>query len=250
MRYSRFKKQMDGTATKTRSRSNPNSPRKNNSNSKISKSPRKGKGKAKEETDVEDEGGDSQSGLGIEMGIKPEPGSGMNLGSRQGTAESEAFPGRSEKRFKLEPGLRGENQQQQQPTPKTMPGTPSSGRYNLEREASASPSEHEGFPEIDEMGFSFGENTLPGMSMPMYAPPPAPFAGGAFDMGNGSGSGFGMGSGSVFGGGMGHDNMYDPLWHGHTGSGGGNGMQSVGEAGGAGVQVKTEPRWEDAYRRV
>jgi hypothetical protein len=254
MRWSRFKKQMDGTATKTRTRgpnNNPNSPRKNNTTSKISKSPRKGqgKGKAKEEAEVEDE--DSQnSGIGI--GIKPEPG----MSSRQGTAESEALSeriaGRGEKRVKMEPGLtgvasRGENQQQ--PTPKTMPGTPSSGRYLREASASPSPgpnshshSDHdERFDgEMDEMGFSFGmagEDALPGM--PMYAT----FAGGEFGMGTGFGVG-GMGMQ------MGIGDMYEGLWQGSGQSGnggsghGGSGMQERG------VHVKTEPRWEEAYRHV
>jgi hypothetical protein len=263
MRYSRFKKQMDGTATKTRTRgpNNPNSPRKNNTTSKISKvvSPRKGqgqrKGKAKEEVEVEDE--ESQnSGIG---GIKPEPG--MSSSSRQGTAESEALSerilGRGEKRVKMEPGLlgvtapRGENQQQSLPTPKTMPGTPSSGRYLREASASPSPgpnshSDHddrfEG--EMDEMGFSFGmgcEGALPGL--PMYAS----FAGGEFGMGAGFGVGVGVGGMGMQ---MGMGDMYEGLWQGpgqsgHVGSGhGGSGMRE------GGVHVKTEPRWEEAYRHV
>jgi hypothetical protein len=229
MRYSRFKKQME-----------------------ISKSPRKGqgqgKGKAKEEVEVEDE--ESQnSGIG---GIKPEPG--MSSSSRQGTAESEALSerilGRGEKRVKMEPGLlgvtapRGENQQQSLPTPKTMPGTPSSGRYLREASASPSPgpnshSDHddrfEG--EMDEMGFSFGmgcEGALPGL--PMYAS----FAGGEFGMG----AGFGVGVGGM-GMQMGMGDMYEGLWQGA--GNGGHGGSGVREGG---VHVKTEPRWEEAYRHV
>jgi hypothetical protein len=250
MRYSRFKKQMDGTATKARTRgpNTPNSPRKNNS--KVSKSPRKGqgqgKGKAKEE-EVDDE--DSQT-----SGIKPEPG----MSSRQGTAESEALSeriaARAEKRVKMEPGLVGVarwSENQQQPTPRTMPGTPSSGRYLREASASPSPgpnshsqSDHEERfdGEIDEMGFSFGMaggEALPGM--PMYAP----FAGGEFGMG----SGFGVGAGGM-GMQMGMGDIYEGLWQGHGQSehgGSGHGESGMQEGG---VHVKTEPRWEEAYRHV
>jgi hypothetical protein len=230
MRYSRFKKQMDGTATARRPRG-PNSPRK--SKVEKNKSPRKGKGKAKEEDE------ESQS-----SGIKAEPG----MSSRQGTAESEAVSERMEKRVKLEPGLRfgaaSTSHSESQPTPRTMPNTPtSSSRYVREASASPSPgphSDHERFDagEMDEMGFSFGmhgdEPGMPGMPG-MYAP----LIGGEFEMGHLGGIG-GMGMQ------MGMGDMYKGLWQGN--SHGGNGGQRMHGEGG--VHVKTEPRWEEAYRHV
>ncbi|KAN0110137.1 hypothetical protein V8E51_006524 [Hyaloscypha variabilis] len=249
MRYSRFKKQMDGTATVRRPRGpNTNSPRK----AKVEKpkSPRKGKGKAKEEEAEEER-------------VKMEPGMGMGYGERQGTVESEALSAshnerdcdreRAEKRVKLEPGLAlGISQSESLPTPKTMPNTPSSSRYVREAEASASPSPgpserfEEEMSEMDEMGFSFGgmhgEEGLPGM----YAAPPQM-------MGEGLAPGFAGGYGMGMGMQMGLGDPYEGLWHGH-GHGhanAGHGGQRSAMLGGEGsVHVKTEPRWEEAYRHV
>ncbi len=162
--------------------------------------------------------------------------------------------GRSEKRVKLEPGLLGltsRAENQQQPTPRTMPGTPSSGRYLREASASASPSpgpnsleereeDEERFGEMDEMGFSFGmggEDALPGMPMC------APFSGSEYAMG----AGFGVGGMGMQ---MGMGDMYEGLWQGHGNSGhGGSGTGGSGMREG-GVHVKTEPRWEEAYRHI
>jgi hypothetical protein len=159
MRYSRFKKQMDGTAGVRRPRG-PNSPRKAKVEKSSNKSPRKGKGKAKDEEDGEGR-------------VKAEPG----MGSRQGTAESEGAGAeeRRERRIKLEPGLglglASASHSESQPTPRTMPNTPSSSRYVREASASPSPGPSERFEggnmsEMDEMGFSFGmhgEEAMPGL---------------------------------------------------------------------------------------
>jgi hypothetical protein len=230
MRYSRFKKQMDGTATVRRPRG-PNSPRKKVEKN-VNKSPRKGKGKAREEED--------------ERIVKPEP----EMGSREGTVESEAVSEglRMEKKVKLEPGLVAASSSASEPTPRTMPGTPSStSRYIREVSTSPSPgpSDHErfegaGMSQMDEMGFSFGmhgNEGLPGM----YGSAPS--------MGEGMGSGFGIGGmGMGLGMQMGMGDPYEGLWHGHHGLGGNtdNGIP----AGERGVHVKTEPRWEDAYRHL
>jgi hypothetical protein len=246
MRYSRFKKQMDGTATVRRPRgpnSNSNSPRK----AKVEKpkSPRKGKGKAKEEEEAEGER------------VKMEPGMGMGHGERQGTVESETLSAshheRAEKRVKLEPGLAlGISQSESLPTPKTMPNTPSSSRYAREAEASASPSPgpserfEEEMSEMDEMGFSFGamhgEEGLPGM----YGAPPQMTGEG---LAPGFVGGYGMGMGMQ----MGLGDPYEGLWHGH-GHGhanlGHSGQRSAMLGGEGSVHVKTEPRWEEAYRHV
>jgi len=221
---------MDGTATVRRPRG-PNSPRK-----KVEKKSRKGKGKKEEPGDDE--------------GVKTEPG----MGSRQGTVESEREGlgmerlGR-EKRVKLEPGLHSMSMNataESLPTPRTMPNTPSSSRYVREASASPSPGPSERFEEMgemDEMGFSFGmqgDEGLPGM----YAPP-------SMEMGQGFGTGYGM-----VGMQMGMGDPFEGLWHGHDGHhghGNGSGHRHVGQGAampGEGVHVKTEPRWEDAYRHV
>lgn len=231
MRYSRFKKQMDGTATVRRPRG-PNSPRKK---VEKNKSPKKGKAKAKEEDEDED---DSQ--------VKREPG----MGSRQGTAESEAHSGvegRVEKGVKLEPG-RGlasasHTHSGSLPTPMTMPNTPSSSsRYVREASASPSPGPSERFEagdigEIDEMGFSFGMHG----EEPMYGG--VPLMGEGVGMGASFGGGFGMGMGMQ----MGLGDPFDGMWQGHSGHGGNGGSVMHG---GEGVHVKTEPRWEEAYRHT
>ncbi|KAE9371969.1 hypothetical protein N431DRAFT_482855 [Stipitochalara longipes BDJ] len=235
MRYSRFKKQMEGTATIRRPRG-PNSPRKTKVE-KSAKSPRKGKGKAKEEEEEEP--------------VKMEP------VSRQGTVESEHVSeregtGRMEKRVKLEPGLAlggaTTSFSESLPTPRTMPNTPtSSSQYAREASASPSPGPSERFEagdmsEMDEMGFSFGmhgNDGLPGM----YAAPPMMGEG----MGPGFAGGFGMGMGMQ----MGLGDPYEGLWQGHGHAHGGHGGQGSGMPGGErGVHVKTEPRWEEAYRHT
>jgi len=228
MRYSRFKKQMDGTATVRRPRG-PNSPRK-----KVEKKPSPRKGKSKAGGKQEDEDGGGYHGE-----VKSEPGS-----SRQGTVESDGDGGagseRVEKRVKLEPGV-GVGVASSSGTPRTMPSTPSS-RYV--REASASPSEPfeaaGDMSEMDEMGFSFGmQGEEPGMAG-IYTP--------MMGEGLGVGGGFGMGMGMSMQ--MGLGDSFEGLWqggqgHGHGGQG--SGRLQVGEGG---VLVKSEPRWEEAYRHV
>jgi hypothetical protein len=217
MRYSRFKKQMDGTATVRRPRG-PNSPRKK---VEKNKSPRKGKSKANKGEEDDDEA----------EKIKLEP------GSRQGTVESDAGSERHERKVKLEPGLGVASSSESQPTPRTMPGTPSS-RYVREASASPSPGPSEWFDragdmsEMDEMGVSFGMPGEEAGMASMYAPM----------MGEGVGGGFGMGMGMQ----MGLGDPFGGHWQGGHGGQGGGGIQ-VGEGG---VLVKTEPRWEDAYRHV
>jgi hypothetical protein len=224
MRYSRFKKQMDGTAAVRRPRG-PNSPRK-----KVEKktSPRKSKSKSKagkEEEDDEDHDGEK-----VKLEVM---GMGSASGSRQGTVESDAGSERMEKRVKLEPGVGVASSSEALNTPQTMPGTPSEGsRFVREASASPSPGPSERFDgageigEMDEMGFSFGMHGEEAGIGGLYAPM----------MGEGMGGGFGMGMGMQ----MGLGDPFEGLWQ------GGGGMQ-VGEGG---VHVKTEPRWEEAYRHV
>jgi len=226
---------MDGTATVRRPRG-PNSPRQRVE--KTPKAPRKGKGKAKEE-----DTGEKKVKLELER----------DIGGREDTVESERPVGerRVEKRFKREPGLAlgvaSTSQSESHPTPRTMPSTPT----EYTRVASGSPSpdpsemfEEGGGYEMDEMGFSFGargNEGLPGMydGLPM--------------MNQGTGAGFGGGIGSGYGMGiqMGMGDPYEGLWHGHGHANAGHGGQRSGMLGGeGGVQVKTEPRWEEAYRHA
>ena len=228
MRYSRFKKQMDGTATKPRARG-PNSPRKQ----RVEKKPRKSKGKgndAKAESEDEDD-----------ERVKPEP------GMRHGTVESDrvsaADGGRMQKRVKLEPGV---GVASSSGTPRTMPGTPgSSNRYLREVSASPSPGPSERFDagdmsDMGEMGFSFGipgeEAGIPGMyDAPM--------------MNEGMGGGFGMGMPLQIGFGEPFEGLWQGGAHAHAPAHG----RGYGGPGGSGlhhesVMVKTEPRWEEAYR--
>jgi hypothetical protein len=238
MRYSRFKKQMDGTASVRRPRG-PNSPRRAKVEKSSNKSPRKGKGKAKDEEDGEGR-------------VKAEPEMGS---SRQGTVESEGAGAeeRRERRIKLEPGLglglASASHSEGQPTPRTMPNTPSSSRYVREASASPSPGPSERFEggdmsEMDEMGFSFGmhgEEAMPGL----YGG--APLMGEGLGGNEAFGGGFGMGMGMQ----MGLGDPFEGLWQGHGHPHGGHtGQGSSMHAGEGRVHVKTEPRWEEAYRHV
>jgi len=217
MRFSRYKKQMDGTAAVRRPR-DPNSPRKK---VEKNKSPRKGKSKSNKKEEDDDDG----------EKIKLEP------GSRQGTVESDAGSERLEKKVKREPGLGATSSSESQHTPRTLPGTPGS-RYVREASASPSPGPSERFhgagdmSDMDEMGFSFGMPGEEAGMAGMYAPM----------MGEGTGSGFSMGLGMQ----MGLGDPFAGLWHGGNGGQGGGGIQ-VRESD---VLVKTEPRWEEAYRQV
>ena len=227
MRYARFKKQMDGTAAVRRPR-NPNTPRK--SKVEKNKSPRKIK---------------EQNTSDNAENIKAEPWEGK--GSRQGSVEGTPEVGIGmgiERMVKSEPGLAASRSDSNTGTP--FPSTPTHGSKHYahsgsERDESESPGQcfGEGMSDMEDMlATSFGMVGGEGMYAPMMGDG---HVGGMGQHGHGFGIGMPMG--------IGLGDPYEGLW--------GPGLQQEVRGGPAGmhgneggVLVKTEPRWEEAYRQI
>lgn len=241
MRYSRFKKQMDGTAPVRRPRNNTSS---------ASSSPQKRKRIEKNRA--------SEDPVQIKRGstshMKAEGGDGEREGTVESTAEHTFSGGMGADdmaRIKRERGSRTHAPQPQVESPSNMLMTPitstSTPHYCIERSASPSPS-HQGHQQSfatsngqESQTHSFDFSTSFGLNSPTMG-----VSGGDGLFGEISGHGaevYGMGGlgmpGGPFVGGM--ENSFDSLWDPNSSM-----SQSQGQS--EGVMVKTEPRWEETYR--
>ncbi|KAF4625464.1 hypothetical protein G7Y89_g12702 [Cudoniella acicularis] len=212
MRYSRFKKQMDGTTGIVNKQKNPR-PRKSKVEKNKAVKKEKGKKSREEEDDAEKVKQEREDTVESEGGVELKREMEMVVKSEPSERESSVMP---------------------------SPFTPHSQTYSNSQNSTPSPSQsHHGFGpfgagmgDMDEMLVSFGAPSMTGEVYPML------------DHGFGGGMGVGMN--------IGMGDPYEPsLWHHHSHEqqAAHAGMHRRDQTIGDDV-VKTEPRWEEAYRRV